>query len=302
MPHTNFCFPSDPMSPRKVDSEYALDAKAFSALGANIFVWSMDEPNAKVKAATGFPVNGAATGAPVVWRGWMLDSAKYQKWLSALGDLSSKHTLSAYEMHHRMRHWVPAVKDFTPATWFINTARDARMDMFPCHVKDGVKSANASHLPRPCRFVEDIEQHEAALVRQRGALDDGLVLRAHANASPDETRVWVFGPEDYMYCRPASGGAPMRYMGFTEELDAWLYRVVSSMPPAFFEAPFTMDVGQLLGMGDFFVMDMGDAGVSDYKEGHAHPVFLDQLRTRWYRTLGALPNPDESLYTSDPAP
>ena len=277
MANINICFPSDPMSPRKVDPEYFLDAQAFSKLGAGILVWPMDEPSARVKPAQGFDSLDNDT-APVAWRGWMLDSHEYEAWTAALGARAPRFTLAQYEMHHRMRNWVPAVAAFTPTTWFIESAHDADVTMFPCHVKDGVKSANATHLPRPCMSVLDIGLHETELKRQRGKLDDGLVLREHLDAWENETRVWVMGADAHDFYFYDTGQ-------HTYDLSAsWLKKALVNAPPDFFDAPFTMDIAQTK-KGVLFVMDMGDAGVSDYKEAHQDPEFLDSLRNGWYQAL-----------------
>ena len=275
MSDINICFPSDPLSPREVDPEYTEDAKAFASLGAGILVWPMDEPGARVKPAKGFAVH---EDAAVAWRGWMLDRDNYMAWTSALGGRIPRFTLDQYEMHHRMRNWVPAVQGSTPKTWFVTSPQDASPEMFPCHVKDGVKSANASHLPRPCRSREDIELHANELKRQRGKLDDGLVLREHVDAFETETRVWVMGPtiDDFAY-HACSIGAP------TPSVD-WLHGILANAPANFFDAPFTMDIAKKKS-GEYFVMDMGDAGVSDYKEGHSYHPFLDALRRHWYKHL-----------------
>lgn len=263
------------MSSRQVDSEYLLDAQEFSNLGAGILVWPMDEPGAKVIPAKGFAVVDAAS---VAWRGWMLDSEKYLAWTAALGARAARFTVAQYEMHHRMRNWVPAVEAFTPQTWFVGTASDARIEMFPCHVKDGVKSANAKHLPRPCMSVLDINLHETELKRQRGKLDDGLVLREHMDAWEHETRVWVMGPTAHDFYFYDTGQ-------HTSDLSAsWLKKALANAPSDFFDAPFTMDIAQTK-KGVLFVMDLGDAGVSDYKEGHQDPEFLNSLRNGWYQAL-----------------
>lgn len=282
MPETNICFPSDPMFPREVDPDYLWDAHAFSTLGAGVLVWSMDEPGAKVRAALSF---ASHDNAPVAWRGWMLSGQRYDEWVDALAARTPRFTRSQYEMHHRMRNWVPAVQGFTPKTWFVGSAQNATLDMFPCHVKDGVKSANAKHLPRPCQTVHDVELHEKELLRQRGKLDDALVLREHVDAMELETRVWVMGPtmDDFYFCKGVRG-AP-------EPSAEWLHNALAKAPPAFFDAPFTMDIGQTFS-GELFVMDMGDAGVSDYKEGHESPEFLMTLRQRW---LDALSRPGTAL-------
>lgn len=261
------------MSPREVDPDYLQDAHAFAALGAGVLVWSMDEPRSAVCAAKGF---SSYNDAPVVWRGWMLDSTKYQEWLAGLRQRVPLFSLAQYEMHHRMRHWVPAVQGFTPLTWFVANTHEVREFMFPCHVKDGVKSANATHLPRPCMNIGDVALHEQALMHQRGGLDDGLVLRQHWDASATEVRVWVMGPDpsDMHYHLVDRSPVP------TKE---WLSQVLQGASPQFFDAPFTMDIA-LSGSGELFVMDMGDAGVSDYKEGWQSRAFLDTLRSAWYQT------------------
>lgn len=259
------------MSPREVDAEYAQDAHAFALLGAGILVWSMDEPGAAVRPAKGFSNHPSA---PVVWRGWMLDSSRYQDWIAALGARPALFALGQYEMHHRMRNWVPAVQDNTPLTWFVESLHEVQDFMFPCHVKDGVKSANAKHLPRPCRSVSDVALHEKALIVQRGQLDDGLVLRKHMDASATEIRVWVMGPDPSQMHYHIAPSSPIP----TKE---WLAQVLNRASPSFFDAPFTMDIA-LEGNGNLFVMDMGDAGVSDYKEGAESPEFLAKLRQAWY--------------------
>lgn len=291
MADINICFPSDPMSPREVDPDYLADAQGFAELGAGILVWPMDEPGAKVRPAKGFSVKD---DAPVAWRGWMLDSNGYQAWTSALGERTARYDLSQYEMHHRMRNWVPAVEGFTPKTWFVGSAKDAAPEMFPCHVKDGVKSANATHLPRPCMNANDVELHETELKRQRGKLDDGLALREHVEAWEPETRVWVMGPtiDDFYFCK--------RVRGAPEPSVDWLHEVLANAPPAFFDAPFTMDIARKKS-GNYFVMDMGDAGVSDYKEGHESPEFLTFLRQRWVDVLskpGPVVEPSGQTYSS----
>lgn len=264
------------MSPREVDPEYASDARAFSELGAGVLVWPMDEPGARVTPAKGF---AHIEGAPVAWRGWMLDSTGYQAWTSALGAREHRVSLAQYEMHHRMRNWVPAVASHTPRAWFIGSAGEASGDMFPCHVKDGVKSANATNLPRPCVSQADVALHEAELKRQRGKLDDGLVLREHVDAWEPETRVWVMGPTvDDFYFVARGKGAP-------EPSVDWLAEVLANAPSNFFDTPFTMDIARKKSFGGYFVMDMGDAGVSDYKEGATSEPFLSALREHWVDAL-----------------
>ena len=266
----NVCFPSDPLSSRSVDPDYIEDARAFAQLGAGVLVWSMDEPHLKTREAKGFTWH---EGAPAVWRGWMLDSEHYRRWSQSLGTLRPRYDLLDYEMHHRMRHWIPVVRPFTPEAWFIDSSHDVQDFMFPCHVKDGVKSANASYLPRPCWNHGDVVLHEQELKKQRGVLDDGLVVRRHMDVDGLETRVWVMGPAvDDIYCVAH------------ESLRNWVAQVLANAPAAFFAAPFTMDVVQEKHTLQYRIMDMGDAGVSDYKEGHADPAFLGMLRSRWYRT------------------
>ena len=278
MANINFCFPSDPMSPREVDPEYAADAKAFAELGAGVLVWPMDEPGARVTPAKGF---AQTEGAPVAWRGWMLDSDRYQAWVSALGAREPRFSLDQYETHHRMRNWVPAVEDHTPKAWFIGSSAGVAPEMFPCHVKDGVKSANAANLPRPCTSQADVALHETELKRQRGKLDDGLVLRQHVEAWEKETRVWVMGPTiDDFYFFASGRGAP-------EPSVDWLAEVLAKAPANFFDAPFTMDIVRQKDPCKYLVMDMGDAGVSDYKEGTQNEAFLKFLREKWVDVLSA---------------
>ena len=269
------CFPSNPLSSRNVDPDYVEDANAFAQIGAGILTWSMDEPHLKTREARGFTWH---EGAPVVWRGWMLDSEHYRLWSQSLGMLRPRYDLQDYEMHHRMRHWIPVVKTFTPEAWFLDSSQDLQDFMFPCHVKDGVKSANASYLPHPCWSHEDVVLHEQELKKQRGVLDDGLVIRRHMEVDGVETRVWVLGPtfDDVHFVEhERNASEPLRH---------WLAQVLANAPGSFFAAPFTMDVVQEKRTGQYRVMDMGDAGVSDYKEGHADPAFLTRLRLGWYRT------------------
>ena len=289
MASINICFPSNPASPREVDPEYLADAQTFYNLGAGILVWPMDEPGARVTNAKGF---SQIEDAPVAWRGWMLDSKQYQAWVSALNEREPRFSLGQYEMHHRMRNWVPAVEGFTPKTWFVHSSAQAQEGMFPCHVKDGVKSANASHLPRPCLSQADVALHETELKRQRGRLDDGLVLRAHVDAWPAETRVWVMGPniEDFFYVARGKG-AP-------EPSVDWLHEVLANAPAHFFDAPFTMDIARRKCPVSYFIMDIGDAGVSDYKEGNQDARFLAGLRQRW---MEALSQPIMALTASGPS-
>lgn len=269
----NICFPSDPLCAGRVDDVYFLDAREFATLGVGILVWSMDSPNSPVRATKEYAHH---KNAPTYWRGWMLSMPSYSLWLSALGSFPAILNADNYAMHHRMRHWVPQLKGFTPDTWFLQNAEAALLHMFPCHVKDGVKSANASHLPRPCQTIDDVLAHQSALVSQRGVLDDGLVLRLHQelDTSFDEVRVWVFGSTMRYYANGVDSA----------HLTPWLNSTLMSMDPAFLRFPFSMDISRNT-EGEYFVMDVGDAGVSDYKEGHADLDYLQDLRGAWHKHL-----------------
>lgn len=261
------------MNSNQVDSEYIADAHAFATLGAGIMVWSLDEPEKKAKPATGFVSHAHS---PVVWRGWMLSSLQYEQWVTALKELPPLYSLAQYEMHHRMRCWVPLVQHCTPATWFIEGIQDIKPHMFPCHVKDGVKSANATNLPRPCHNNNDVHLHEKELKRQRGTLDDGLVLRQHVDAYPEETRVWMFGKTVLDIIHQPKPGSPS-----VEPL--WILQLLANAPQEFFVSPFTIDIARSK-EGTLFVMGMGDAGVSDYKTD-MDPLVLSMLHVRWYATM-----------------
>ena len=268
----NICFPCDPLYPTRVDSEFIDDAHAFAQLGLGISVWSMDEPNTPVRGTKHYPHH---EGAPNAWRGWMLSPADYALWIAALGNEQALVSQDDYELHHCMRGWAYAFKEFTPDTWFVPEVKDIQPWMLPCHVKDGVKSANASYLPRPCRSVSDVAQHVRELIRQRGTLEDGLVLRQHydTDESFGEVRVWVFGRTTFLYYADA-------------KLDAWLTKVLSQPHDTFFGSPFTMDIARTKD-GRYFVMDVGDAGVSDYKEGWRSESFLEALREMWVTRLSS---------------
>ena len=268
------CFPSDPVNTRKVDEAYESDAKAFARLGCAIAVWNMDEPDSNIKVIQGAPQENI----PIIWRGWMLDSNKYHQWSDKAHHQNYVVAVSMdqYHEHHRVDKWSKKLQRFTTQTWLLPAVNwEGLIDdlnVFPCHVKDFVKSANAHDLPRPCHSGYDILEHVEAIKKQRGALEGGLALRQHifVDDSFPETRTWVIN--NAVYIPPAVD---------TPELRAWCETLLATQEPS---VPFTMDIVKNTA-GQYLVMDCGDAGVSDWKEWEATPSHIDTIRVQWNHWL-----------------
>lgn len=235
--------PALPFS-KEVDPEYATEVPLWKTLGWSVVPWDVEQPE-KLSALV-------KEGTSVYYRGWMLTEQQYKELYTLVTSHQAIMTVTPDEYidNHHASRWLYRVKDYTSSFQVVPMSRlPEDLTLYPCFVKDDVKSANDANLPRPCQNWGDVQLHIDALRRQGRlqASTDCLVARTPILHESTEHRVfWV-------------GGRPYAEQVALE--DSLLAELSSFRAPT---APFTMDVVKT--NHGWAIMDMGDGGVSGWKE------------------------------------
>ncbi|EFL21137.1 conserved hypothetical protein [Streptomyces himastatinicus ATCC 53653] len=207
-----FLFSRDPLAPRRVDPEFAEEARAVRATGASVALVDHETLTAGDAAgAVRAMARGERDAGPVWYRGWMLPAGRYAALSAALADRG--HTLLTSPERYRTAHELPGWYDvFAPLTprsaWLplppggaVDPAELARLaerlgGAGPAVVKDWVKSrkhewSEACYVPD----LADTARLASVVTRfvqlQGSYLTGGVVLRAYEPFRPvGEARVW----------------------------------------------------------------------------------------------------------------
>jgi hypothetical protein len=263
-----FCRPE---AAQDVDDRFELEADALDELGRRYDLISMEQVVDEELDAALDPI-GSLEGDRVLYRGWMLTSAEYERLEEAVaargGSLVT--TTDEYEAAHYLPAWFDAVAALSPATRWIegadpDEAWEAAQELGPPPyvIKDHVKSAK-EHWHEACFVPAGADR--ATFARVCSALVDlradrferGLVIRRYVPLAPapggqgeaDEHRLF-FWRGKLVGCAPyhdvaADVPVPRRFGG--------LGRVVDS-------PFFTVDVARTI-ENDWIVLEVGDGGVS----------------------------------------
>ncbi len=182
-------FPSDPLSPWKVDDAFLSELEAAQ-------VAKLTTGLVNVEAVLKDEIEEALIRAPkeaglTVYRGWMLKPRQYSAVYEALVDRGTQliNTLEQYRTCHYLPYSYPFILEHTPKTvWFKSLDHlDEALDTFgesPVIVKDYVKSqkhywAEACFIPRASDRDTAHKVVNRFLQLQGDDLNEGIVLRQY---------------------------------------------------------------------------------------------------------------------------
>lgn len=188
-------FPSDPLSPRGVESDFADQEAAARAAGFRTALVSYESlvhgrsPLSAAQAVRGVPEDAGLC----LYRGWMLEPHKYGALARVLTYNERRLVVSpeAYVYGHHLPGWYDDFRDVTArSVWTTSGDPEAAQEALrqlpdgPAIVKDYVKSAK--HLWQFACFIPDVRDEDAAmrvirffLAEQGAHLNGGVVLRAY---------------------------------------------------------------------------------------------------------------------------
>jgi ATP-grasp domain, R2K clade family 3 len=254
-------YPSDPYNPRQADDFYERERLAANAATINTSVFSLEEFEAgrwQVKP----PLRAGAT---VVYRGWMLRAAAYERLAEQVARDGARllTSPSQYALTHHLPAWYRLLEEFTPSTRFFVTPEDAIRELDgepgPFFVKDWVKSLSTGR-GSVAQRASDITQIASDLERYRGSLEGGLCVR--------DFESFVEGSEHRYFVVKAQVFSP------TDATPDVVRTAATRVSSPFFAVDVVTRTD-----GVQRVVELGDGQVSDLKEWSL---------ARFQRVLGAL--------------
>jgi hypothetical protein len=239
-------YPSNPLRGGESDEQFAPEVEAVLAAGVEVFFFSLEEFQAgEFRTSPRIPA-----GSTVLYRGWMLSAAEYEKLASALIEPGAKSLIPVkeYLSNHYLPNWYPLIKDLTPETRIYSAESDLEVELrnlnWPEYfIKDYVKSlktSGGSRISKP----EQIRAVVSQMRRFRGTIEGGFCVR----------RVERFLPETERRC------FVLNKMPFAPEGDVppVVHECAKRLPGRFFSVDIIQrDDGQLR------IVEVGDGQVSD---------------------------------------
>lgn len=292
LPPMTILFPCNPLSPRKVEWDYANEYESAKKVGFDTALFDFDaltRDNNLQRALRFVPE------APphLIYRGWMLKSENYSHLYDALvtREQTLINTPENYQLCHEIPRWLPLFKNLTPQTRWIAASEitDEKIASIlhelrgSLIVKDFVKSRK--HDWHEACFISDANDEEAALrvihrfIELQGEnLYGGLVLRRfvplesigqHPRSRMPLGREWrIFAKGDSTFALPYWGQNDSAAPDLTPFKEA-----MSQIKSNF----WTMDLARTQ-KGDCIVMELGDGQVSGLPEGANVEAFYCWLR------------------------
>lgn len=241
----HFLLPTDPLTPATVDEIFADQRSTLQAAGFSVSLC----PDSVIHQ--GKPLRGIPAGATVVYRGWMLNAAEYERLCAAVvsAGASPFTSLEAYLAAHHLPNWYPLISEWTPETRVLPADADLEAELRALgweafFLKDYVKSLKTSlgsivHDPSRAGAVA------AEMEKFRGEIEGGFcVRRVERFVGESERRYFVLG------------GRPFSATG--EPVPEVVERVAPRIPSPF----FSVDVARRED-GVLRVVEIGDGQVSD---------------------------------------
>ncbi|MEU8241051.1 ATP-grasp domain-containing protein [Actinoplanes missouriensis] len=197
--------PADVLRPRRPDEHFAAEADAARAAGIDVAV--VDHDALARGEDAGRAVARVPAGTDAVYRGWMLNSARYAAMAGALAarGVSLRTSPRQYRQAHELPGWYDAVSDHTPeSVWTDGDSRPAftracvQLQDGPAVLRDWTKSMK--HHWQEAAYVPELADSDAAwqvaarLRELRG--DDftgGFVIRRFEAFTGAEVRTWWTG-------------------------------------------------------------------------------------------------------------
>lgn len=252
-------FPTDPLNPQQADGSFQAEYQYLQMHGIACSLFDYDTllfnefyPKPKIQA-----------NERILYRGWMMDIALYQKFATLIKAKGATLVTSAlnYSYSHYLPNWYKSCKDFTAETyWFKDddqlTSAIHKLDWQGYFVKDFVKSNNTERGSVAYSSTEVLGIIK--LLKQfRGELEGGIVLRKLEHYLPNtEQRYFVWQGKVYS----ASN--------FIPEL-AWQIATKHLVPF------YTIDLIQKID-GSWHLVEIGDGQVSERKQWAAE-IFCNIL-------------------------
>lgn len=242
-------YPCDPLDPRAPDAEFAEELSAVSAAG---FTYSLVDLVALGSGATRLRLPIATTNR-VLYRGWMLEQAQYQRLYDTVAANGGAPVTwpANYARCHRLPGWYEQCAEFTPPTLCVDRNADFSkavegLDWPAYFVKDHVKSFSG---PRGsvARTPGEIAEIVDLIERYRGGIEGGVCIRRF---EPLQT-----GSEERYFV--AAGHAYARD-GHVPEL---VKIIASRIDNPFFAVDVALDPE-----GNHRLIEIGDGQVSDRKQ------------------------------------
>jgi hypothetical protein len=253
-----FLIPKLPFS-KEIDPQFERDVVAAEQLGITVLKLDFEALLDQGQVEISGPV--VAAESPVMYRGWMLSPDDYEVLCQGVEDLELEMLTDPdmYRSAHTFPGWYELFKDFTPRSWKEEEIPEAE---YPVIVKDYVKSAK--HLWDEACYIPDksrLEQVTSRFKSERGdQFEGGLVLRAFVPDLTDaEIRTWWWKGKMIL-----ETPHPDDKMAYAPEANLPISEVADAVREL--EADFvTVDFAER-DDGRWIVIEVGDAGVSDFPE------------------------------------
>lgn len=240
-----FAFSSDEFRHARVDAAFDDQAEALKHAGFSIWTTRPEENKLVTKGEN-------ASGRVVVYRGWMLSEADYNRFVEAVERAGARpfHTLAEYLQCHHLPRWYPQIADLTPETVFLPVDADLETELRRLGwegfvIKDFVKSLKTSI----GSVIVDPAQAPivaAEMMKFRGTVEGGFsIRRLEPLDGESEQRFFVL---DGQVCRSGDAEVP-------EIVEEVARRVTGSRF-------FSVDVARRAD-GQLRVVELGDGQVSD---------------------------------------
>jgi hypothetical protein len=175
----HFLFPSDPLDPKEADDIFREQAEAMRELGFGVSLFSLEDLQ-----IGNFRIRGPIPqGATVVYRGWMMEAAEYQKLVELIRSrgATSLTSLEAYLSCHHLPNWYPLISDFTAETRILPADGDLSTELSALgwdkfFLKDYVKSLKTS-VGAVVSKPEEVATVLAEMKKFRGTIEGGICVR-----------------------------------------------------------------------------------------------------------------------------
>jgi hypothetical protein len=190
----HFLFPSDPLDAKEADDIFRKQAGAMRQLGFGVSLFSLEELQ-----IGNFKIRGPIPqGATVVYRGWMMEAAEYQKLVELIRSRGAMPltSLNAYLSCHHLPNWYPLISDFTAETRIFPVDCDLSGELPTLgwnkfFLKDYVKSLKTS-VGSVVSKPEEVATVLAEMKKFRGTIEGGICVRRFESfRNGSETRYFV---------------------------------------------------------------------------------------------------------------
>ena len=204
----HFLYPSDPVEPKEPDEAFRNQINELRSLGFGVSIVCLEELGEK-KCRIRSPL---PNGATVVYRGWMLVPAEYEKLVALIQSCQASPfiSLETYLACHYLPNWYPLVSEFTAETKVFAVHSDLAEELKTLgwqkfFIKDYVKSLKTS-VGSVVSKPEDVSLVLAEMQKFRGTIEGGVCVRRFEEFIPNsERRFFVIKGRPYT----TSGSVPV---------------------------------------------------------------------------------------------